>query len=136
MSDTYNRYYGPGSNIWPAFRYLKSKKATSPAKAISLDQIESEDFKQLLRLNSQTSFWIVVTPEGRYWVRTGFLYISYGLFAIVFIGIALLMLSIFAKMDLPDSGFFNFNSTKQEIEEQADEIKQNIEETKQKIDNN
>ncbi len=65
----YHRYYGPGSNLKPAMDYLISKGATSPEKAISLTEIESEDFRELIRLNTQTSYFFAVTPEGKYWIR-------------------------------------------------------------------
>lgn len=64
-----HRYYGPGSNFQPAMDYLISKGATSPEKAISLTEIESEDFRELIRLNTQTSHFFAVTPEGKYWIR-------------------------------------------------------------------
>lgn len=68
MSDTHT-YVGPGANILPAIQYLRKNGATSEEKAISLEEVKSEDFKQLLKLNGQTSMWIGVTPEGKYWVR-------------------------------------------------------------------
>jgi hypothetical protein len=135
MSDnTYNRYYGPGSNIWPALRYLKKKGATSAAKAISLDQIESEDFRQLLRLNSQTSFWIVVTPEGKYWVRTTFLYISYGLFAIVFIGILLAIILTFTKVN-SFSTIFDLDEIKEVVDNTMEKVEDKNEEMENLTDN-
>ena len=110
MANSSHHYYGPGSNIWPAIKYLRSVGATSEEKAISLDTIESEDFRELLRLNSQTSLWIVVTPEGKYWARTTSLYLVYGIFILVFLAILFFIISTFINMMSFGFSVFNPNS--------------------------
>jgi septin family protein len=122
MENTSHHYYGPGSNFWPAIKYLRKIGATSEEKAISLDQIESEDFRELLRLNSQTSFWIVVTPEGKYWARTTSLYLIYGLAILVFLTMLFFILSTFVSMSDFGLSIFQPKSLLQTIEENKDEI--------------
>jgi sensor histidine kinase YesM len=122
MANTSHHYYGPGSNFWPAIKYLRKIGATSEEKAISLDQIESEDFRELLRLNSQTSLWIVVTPEGKYWARTTSLYLIYGLFILILLAFLFISISTFINMSGFGFSVFNSKSLFQTIEENEDEI--------------
>lgn len=100
MGNTNHTYMGPGANIWPAIKYLRSRGATSEANAISIEEIPSEDFKQLLKLNGQTSMWIGVTPEGKYWYRIQMIFF--------YIFPVLIILGISLYIALVSSGILSF----------------------------
>ena len=116
MSNNHYTYMGPGSNILPAVQYLRSKGATSESKAISLKDIESEDIKQLLKLNGQASMWIGVTPEGKYWVR--FNLIAIFLIIFIFFIIGIITVAIITQLSFPS----RFNQVQNEIKELRNEI--------------
>ncbi len=117
MSDTHT-YVGPGANILPAIQYLRKNGAISEEKAISLEEIKSEDFKQLLKLNGQTSMWIGVTPEGKYWVRSSFIIVMvmvFSVFLIFIFFVAFFMLKNFSSV------FDNAQKQIQKVQEIQDE---------------
>lgn len=114
MSNT-NTYMGPGTNILPAIQYLRKKGATSEKNAVSLDDIQSEDFKQLLKLNGQTSMWIGVTPEGKYWVRSSYMIVIV-LIIFIFLGMILLIAAFSTSI------FSQFGDIQQRIQEAQQQL--------------
>lgn len=99
-------YVGPGTNILPAIKYLRSKNATSESTAISLEDIKSEDFKRLIQLNAQTSMWIGVTPEGKYWLRSIWLYFFIILGVIFFITVLVIIIMVTSSVFTRSTGIF------------------------------